>query len=299
VGGQWPEALVEAQRAAQLFLEALGPSATGEACYRQAEIHRLRGALAEAEARYVEASQNGRDPQPGLALLRLVQGRADAALQALRRALAGATQRIARAKLLPALVEVALANGAVPEAREAADELGDIARIFGTDMLTALWARARGAVELAEGDAATAVASLSTAFAELKRQNAPYLAAQARVLLACAYRVLGDQDGALLEAQAAKRCFEQLGALNDLRALAALQARSSEAPADAPATRGLSVRELEVLKLVASGKTNKLIARELCLSEKTIDRHVSNILTKLGVPSRAAATAYAYENRLI
>ncbi|HVY32455.1 MAG TPA: LuxR C-terminal-related transcriptional regulator [Polyangiaceae bacterium] len=299
VAGQWPEALVEAQRAAQLFLEALGPSATGEACYRQAEIHRLRGELAEAEARYVEASRNGRDPQPGLALLRLVQGRADAALQALRRALAGATQSAARAKLLPALVEVALANGAVAEAREAANELGDIARLFGTDLLGALWARARGAVELAEGDAATAVASLSTAFAQLKHQNAPYLAAQARVLLACAYQALGDEDGAQLEARAAQACFEELGALNDLRALSALAARSSEAPAEAPATRGLSVRELEVLKLVASGKTNKLIARELCLSEKTVDRHVSNILTKLGVPSRAAATAYAYENELI
>jgi DNA-binding NarL/FixJ family response regulator len=195
------------------------------------------------------------------------------------------------------LVEVALATGAVSEAREAARELDGIARQFGTDMLAALAARARGAVELAEGDAAAAVASLSGAFAELKRLNAPYLAAQARVLLACAYQALGDEDGAQLEAQAAKACFEQLGAVSDLRALAALQARASDAPA--PATGGLSVRELEVLKLVASGKTNKLIARELCLSEKTVDRHVSNILTKLGVPSRAAATAYAYENKLI
>jgi DNA-binding CsgD family transcriptional regulator len=295
VGGQWPEALAEAQRAAQLFLESLGPEAAGEAFYRQAEIHRLRGEQAEAEARYVDASQSGRDPQPGLALLRLSQGRAEAALQALRRALAAANLPVARAKLLPALVEVALGHGAVAEARSAASELASLAELFGTDMLKALSLRARGAVELAEGDARSAAASLREAFGSLQGLNAPYLAAQARVLLACAYHALDDEEGALLEAQAARATFQQLGALSDLRALEALLAR----PASAPNTCGLSARELEVLKLVASGKTNKIIARELSLSEKTVDRHVSNILTKLDVPSRAAATAYAYENKLI
>jgi DNA-binding NarL/FixJ family response regulator len=295
VGGKWPEALAEAQHAAKLYLESLGAAAAGEAFYRQAEIHRLRGELGDAEARYVDASSSGRDPQPGLSLLRLAQGRIDAALQALRRALSGASLAAARAKLLPALVEAALAAGIPREARSAADELAQLAELFGTDMLQALALRARGAVELAEGDARAAAASLREAFALLQQLNAPYHAAQARLLLACAYQALGDAEGALLEAQAARSCFAQLGAVSDLRALDALLAR----PAPAPGACGLSPRELEVLRLVASGKTNKLIAQELCLSEKTVDRHVSNILTKLDVPSRAAATAHAYENKLI
>lgn len=295
VGGQWPEALAEAQHAAKLYLESLGATAAGEAFYRQAEIHRLRGELEDAEARYVDASSSGRDPQPGLSRLRLAQGRTDAALQALRRALSGASLAAARAKLLPALVEAALAGSAIGEARSAADELAQLAELFATDMLRAIALRARGAVELEEGDARAAAASLREAFGLLQHLNAPYHAAQARLLLACAYQALGDPEGAMLEAQAARSCFVQLGALTDLRALDALLAR----PAPAPGSCGLSPRELEVLRLVASGKTNKLIAQELCLSEKTVDRHVSNILTKLDVPSRAAATARAYESKLI
>jgi DNA-binding CsgD family transcriptional regulator len=295
VGGKWPEALYEAQHAAKIYLESLGAFAAGEAFYRQAEIHRLRGELDEAEARYVDASQSGRDPQPGLSLLRLAQGRTDAALQALRRALSSTTQAAGRAKLLPALVDVALAAGVTAEARSASDELGQVAELFGTDMLQALAFKARGAVELAEGDAASATTSLREAFALLQRLNAPYHAAQARVLLGCAYQALGDTDGAMLEVQAARGCCQQLGAVSDLRALDALLGRA----APQPNACGLSARELEVLRLVASGKTNKLIAQELSLSEKTVDRHVSNILTKLDVPSRAAATAHAYENKLI
>jgi DNA-binding CsgD family transcriptional regulator len=295
VGGQWPDALEEARRAAARFLESLGPIAAAEALYRQAEIHRLRGELDAAEARYLDASQSGRDPQPGLSLLRLAQGRAEAAAQALRRALAASSQPVARAKLLPAAVEVFLANDAVAEARSAATELSVIADGFGTDLARALATRARGMVELAEGDAAAAATSLGQAFAALQRLGAPYLAAQARVQLACAYQVLGDHEGASLEGQAARGMFERLGAALDVRAIDALAAKASEAPS----TGGLSARELEVLRLVASGKTNKLIARELCLSEKTVDRHVSNILAKLNVPTRAGATAFAYENKLI
>lgn len=295
VAGQWPEALDEAQHAAKIYLESLGAVAAGEAFYRQAEIHRLRGELEEAEARYVDASQSGRDPQPGLSLLRLAQGRTDAALQAMRRALSSTTQPAGRAKLLPALVEVTLAAGLADEARRGTDELGQIAELFDTDMLRGLALKARGAVELAEGDARAATASLREAFDLLQRLNAPYHAAQARLLLGCAYQALGDTEGGLLEAQAARACFQRLGAVSDLRALDALLSRA----APTPNVCGLSARELEVLRLVASGKTNKLIAQELCLSEKTVDRHVSNILTKLDVPSRAAATAHAYENKLI
>ena len=295
LAGQWPEALEEAQRAAKDLLKAFGARATGEALYRQAEIHRLRGELSEAEQRYGEASQNGRDPQPGLALLRLAQGRSEVAVQAMRRALAAASQPLARAKLLPSLVDVLLAAGEVEEARAAAAELSSIAATFGAEALGALAARAQGAVELVSGDAAAAVTPLRSSFEALQQLGAPYLAAQARALLACAYQALDDEDGARLELAAARRVFQQLGAVTDLHGIDTRSARASGKPSVA----GLSARELEVLRLVASGKTNKLIAAGLCLSEKTVDRHVSNILAKLNVPSRSAATAFAYENKLV
>jgi DNA-binding CsgD family transcriptional regulator len=293
LSGQWLEALEEARRAERLVGQ-IGHQSGAEALYRQAEIHRLRGEPDAAEARYREAGENGRDPQPGLSLLRLAQGRADSAVPSLRRALAAASQPLARAKLLPALVDISLATNAVSEARVAVDELQTIAATFRSAAFAAVVARARGAVELAEGDAQAASASLRAAFGALQELGAPYLAAQARLLLACACQALGDDDTAALEIAAARAAFQRLGALTDVRSIDALLARASAAPVG-----GLSARELEVLRLVASGKTNKLIARELCLSEKTVDRHVSNVLAKLEVPTRAGATAFAYKNKLI
>jgi DNA-binding NarL/FixJ family response regulator len=295
VGGQWPEALAEAGRAAQLFLDSFGPRATGEARYRQAEIQRLRGDLVAAEESYREAHQHGRDPQPGLALLRLAQGRPDAALSAIRRTASDAGEPFKRARVLPALIEILLANGALEEARSASNELETVASGFSSQLLSALSAHARGAVELAEGKADVAAASLRSACLALQAVRAPYLAAQARVTLACAYQSLGDEDGALLECDAARAVFLALGAALNVRALDALKASGN--PTQTPG--GLTQRELEVLRLVVVGKTNKLIARQLCLAEKTVDRHVSNILAKLAVPSRAAATAYAYEHKLL
>jgi DNA-binding CsgD family transcriptional regulator len=294
IGGAWGDALEEARRAVKWISESIGPGAMGEAIYREAEILRLRGELEAAEARYRDASQSGRDPQPGLALLRRAQGRADTGVQALRRAVADSPQRLARARLLPAFVELLLATGAVDEARAAASELGEIAATFGTQLLRALSGQTRGAVELEEGDAAAAARSLREAFGLLQELSTPYLTAQTRVLLACACQALGDEDSAQLEIAAARDAFDRLGAVTDVQAIDTLVARAA-----APDVHGLSARELEVLRLVASGKTNKLIARELCLSEKTVDRHVSNIFGKLNVPSRAAATAFAYENKLI
>ena len=295
VSGDWASALGEAQLAAKVYTESLGESAAGQALYRQAEIHRLRGELAEAEARYVEASDRGWDPQPGLSLLRLAQGRADAAIQGLRRALAVAPSTPARAKLLVALVDVAVESAAVAEARAASVELSGIAETFGTEMLGALAQKAQGTVMLAEGNPSAAASALRNAFESFRRLDAPHHAARARFVLGCAYQALGDEEGALLEAQAARQCFQKLGAATDLRALQELLSRA-RGPANGC---GLTPRELEVLRLVASGKTNKLIAQHLQLSEKTVDRHVSNILTKLDLPSRSAATAYAYEKKLI
>ncbi len=296
LGGEWPAALAEAERAVERFLITYGARATGEARYRQAEVLRLRGELSAAEAIYREVSEGGRDPYPGLALLRLAQGRADLALPGIRRALGDAKEPFQRAQLLPAWIEILLANAAIDEARAASTELESIASRFESELLGALGAHARGSVELAEGNAQAAAASFRNAFRSLRELGAPYFAARARIGLACACQVLGDEDGALLEAQAARAAFLALGAVLDVAAVDALARQASGATSN---SAGLSVRELEVLRLVAAGKTNKLIARELCLSEKTIDRHLSNILAKLDVPSRAGATAYAYEHKLL
>ncbi len=301
MSGRWLEAMAEVDQAEQCYLQSIDPRAVGEAHYRRAEIQRLRGDLAAAEESYRQASQRGRDAQPGLALLRLAQGRADTAVNALRRAAGDASDPFQRAKLWPALIEALLRTNATAEARAASIELDAVARSFGSDLLHALAAHARGAVELAEGNARAAAATLGTAFRGLQAVGAPYLAAKARVALACACQALGDEDGAELEAEAARAIFCALGAVLDLAAIDAFTAASATAAPGtaAPGTGGLTARELEVLRLVASGKTNKIIARELCLAEKTVDRHLSNILAKLDVPSRAGATAYAYQHKLL
>lgn len=295
LSGEWPQALAEARRATERIRETYGARATGAALFRQGEIHRVRGELEQAEERYREASQVGYDPQPGLSLLRLAQCKAEAAAQGLRRALASVGEPLGRVALLAGQVEVALATKAFDEAQAAAAELEAIAQRFASRMLCAQALDACGRVELARGEAQAALGKLRRAFEIWQQLAAPYHAARTRVQLACACQALGDEDGAFLGIQAARAVFEQLGAALDIAQIDAVLGQ-----ADKPAhTSGLTTRELEVLRLVASGKTNKLIATELCLSEKTVDRHVSNILAKLAVPSRAAATAFAYENKLI
>jgi DNA-binding NarL/FixJ family response regulator len=209
--------------------------------------------------------------------------------------LSATTDRLHRARLLPAAVEIALAAGDGGEARRACDELERIAAEFGTEVLGAMAAHARGAVELADGQAQAALEPLRRAFRAWHEVGAPYIAARLRVLIARACRALGDKDTAALELDLARGVFERLGAAPDLAALAAPDAARGRVATPG----GLSARELEVLRLVASGKTNKLIAKQLCLSEKTIDRHVSNIFVKTKVASRAAATAFAYQHGLV
>jgi DNA-binding CsgD family transcriptional regulator len=293
--GDWPEALSEAERAQESLHKSYGPQATGAALYLQGEIRRLRGDLAAADERYREASQAGFDPQPGLSLLRLAQGKGDVALQGLRRAIGAATDPMQKARLLPVLVEAALAASLVEEAASAAEALANIAEKFGSDALSAQALTARAAIDLAEDRAEAALGSLRRAFEIWQQLGAPYFAARARLQLARACQALGDAEGASLQLQAARSSLERLGASSELAVLEALEAP----PTEQRSAGGLSARELEVLRLVAGGKTNKLIAQELCLSEKTVDRHVSNILAKLNVPSRAAATAFAYEHKLI
>jgi DNA-binding CsgD family transcriptional regulator len=292
--GSWRDALVEAERARERSEEGANPGATGEALYRQGELHRLRGESEEAEDAYRGASRCGREPQPGLALLRLGQGRAEAAAAALRRLRGETTGPVERAALLPAHVEVMLAVDALDEAREACRELAAIAGDFRSEMLRAAAAQARGAVELAEGNAQTALGPLRQALQILQELDVPYEIARARVLIAHACRALGDEDSAALELEAAREVFDELGAAPDVETVDTLA--RGRAGGD---THGLTARELEVLRLVAAGETNKAIAARLVISERTVDRHVSNILAKVGAPSRAAATAYAYEHQLV
>lgn len=292
--GAWRDALDEARRACERCLQAANRQAAAAAFYQQAEVHRLRGEFAAAEEAYRSASQWGWDPQPGLALLRVAQGRIGAGAAAIRRAASANTDRLQRTRLLPAYVEIMLAVGDIPEARGACRELEEIAQSFDTGVLGAMAAHARGAVELAEGDARTALGSLRRAWQVWQQVEAPYLVSRVRVLAGLACRALGDEDGGALELDAARAAFEQLGATPDV---ARIDALAQGTPSGR--SHGLSPREQQVLRLVATGKTNKAIAAELFLSEKTVDRHVSNILTKLDVSSRAAATAYAYEHKLV
>ena len=169
-----------------------------------------------------------------------------------------------------------------------------IAADLDAPLLQAVAAAATGAVLLAEGDARAACYTLRRAWMAWRELDAPYEAARVRVLVGLACRALGDEDTAEMELDAARVVFEHLGAAPDLARVDSLVRRASSRW-----THGLTPRELQVLRLVSAGRTNKAIAAELVLSERTVDRHVSNIFTKLGVSSRAAATAYAYEHRLV
>ena len=295
LSGAWPDAIEEARRASARPSRPIDGHATADAFYQQAEIHRLRGELAAAEQDYRRASELGGEEQPGLALLRIIQGRPDAASSGIRRALGATTDPLQRVRFLPAYVEIMVAAADLDEARARCRELEEIGAAFDTDVLVALAAQARGVVQLAEGDAPAAMVSLRRALAVWQLVDAPYPVARLRVLVGRACRALGDQDGAALELDAARAVFERLGAEPDLRHLVALSSKTS-APGQ---VHGLTQRELEVLRLVAAGKTNKAIAKELFLSEKTVDRHVSNIFGKVNVASRAAATAFAYEHKLL
>jgi DNA-binding CsgD family transcriptional regulator/tetratricopeptide (TPR) repeat protein len=290
--GAWPAALAEARRACDNARRA-DRKPPGAGLYQQAEIHRLCGEFEDAEDAYRAASEHGFEPQPGLALLRLAQGRTDAALQSIRRLTSATSDRVRRASLLPAHLEIMIAAGDVEEARGARDELRELARAFDTDVLRAVVAQADGAIAIAEGRAVAALDPLRHAFALWERLGAPYEAARARVLIGQACGALGDNEAAGLELAAAKSVFQRLGARPDLARLDAPCAWVP--PVSKPA---LTARELHVLRLITTGQTNREIAQELSLSERTIDRHVTNILTKLDVRSRTAATTYAFNHKL-
>lgn len=289
--GTWESALEETERALARCLH-VNRRATGAAYYQQAELRRLRGELEAAEEGYQRASQWGFEPQPGVALLRLAQARPEAAARSLRSALAGTIDRSRRARLLPAEVEILLASGKLEDAAAAARDLAEIAAHFESELLRAAAAQARGAVQLARGDAGEALGSLRRAAALWQELEVPYCAARVSTLIARCCRALNDEEGERLELDAARTIFERIGARADLVLLGS--ARAPAVPANS-----LTARERQVLRQLAMGHTNKAIAADLQLSEKTVERHVSNIFIKLDVSSRSAATAYAYQHRLL
>jgi ATP/maltotriose-dependent transcriptional regulator MalT len=287
--GSWAEAAAEADRACRRLADPLHP-ALGLAHYQRGELHRLRGELDVAADAYRDASRYGHDPVPGLALLRLAQGDVDGAGRAAKRMLEEHGTGPARSGLLAATVEVRLATGDTTAARELADELAALARSTGTEMVAARAAYARGTVLLASGEATSAIAALRAACRSWRDLQAPYEVARARYQLGLAYRATGDADAADLELDGARATFESLGASVDLARIESV----------APVTSGvLTERECEVLRLVAAGKRNREIAAELVISEHTVSRHLQNMFLKLGVTSRAAATAYAFEHHLV
>jgi DNA-binding CsgD family transcriptional regulator len=292
--GAWEDALQEARRAAERFTQGvLNQLACGRVLYRQGEVHRLRGDLGAAEDAYRGASRCGFEPQPGLALLRLAQGEGDAAAAAIRRAVGEATQPLKRAALLPAYVEIMLAIGEHDRASAGCRELDEIAERQTSDALRGMAAHVRGAVAEAEGDAQGALIELRRALELWQELEAPYEGARVRVLIGSACRALGDEDTATLELEAAGEVFAELGAAPDVARIDSLVPGAASIEA-----HGLTKRELEVLRLVAAGKSNRDIAAELVISEHTVARHLQNIFAKLSVSSRTAASAFAFEHDL-
>lgn len=289
--GAWPDALDAAERACESLSQPTPTADVGAAYYQLGEVHRLRGSFAEAEAAYREASRWGRQPEPGLALLRLSEGRIDAARTAIVRVMEETQGVLERSRVLPAYAEIMLVAGDLDAAREAVTELLAIAGAVDRPFLHAVAGSASGALLLASGDAKTALPKLRWAAAAWRDLEVPYEAARTHVMIGAACRALGDTEAAAMEFDSARRVFEEIGATPDFEGL------TEGRPNDVAG--GLSPRELEVIRLVAAGKTNRTIANELVLSEKTVARHVANIFTKLGVSSRSAATAYAYENDLV
>jgi ATP/maltotriose-dependent transcriptional regulator MalT len=279
--GAWADALAEARLACERQTAGIYEYQSGPALYQQGEILRLRGELDAAEKAYRSASRAGAEPHPGLALLWLARGRTRAAAAAIGRALDETNDSLARARFLPARVEILLAGRDHEGARGACAELAEIAARFHIDVLRATASQAQGAVELAVGNSREALVLLRLAWKEWQALEIPHAAARTREVLGLACRALGDRAGGQMELEAARAAYERLGACPDVARVDALLAHRTGA-----GPNGLTSREVQVLRLVAAGKSNKEVADALSLSVKTVERHVGNILTKLDRPSR-------------
>ena len=291
--GGWPEALEEARRAGVRCEQSRNPSAGGEAVYLEGEIQRLRGDHDAADMAYRKAGRWGREPQPGLALLRLAQGNTDASASAIRRALDETAESPLRARLLPACVEILLVAGEVADARAACEELERIAEGYESEMLGAMAAHARGAVSLAEGEPRAALPALRRAAQQWQVLQAPYEAARARALAESGLPGTGRSRRRRVRARGGARRLRRAGCSAGPDGVESLIHVAGAGDA-----HGLTARELEVLRLVAAGKSNRAIAADLVLSEHTVARHLQNIFAKLRVSSRTAAGAFAFEHGL-
>ena len=292
--GEWPKALKETIDACDLLSQNYGRPAAGEAYYRQAELQRLLGNFTAAEKSYHDAAKRGRNPQPGLSLLRLAQGQTEAAKTSIRNTLQETKDPKRRAELLPVFVNILIEAKQTEDAIKNVRELCFIARDFNMPYLIAICAYSQGKVAYAKGDIPTALEQLQKALKFWNSLNLPYETAFTRELKGIVYREVNDIDNSKAELMAAAWLYEQLGAIPDLERLERLLNGKDQSE-----TYGLSLRELQVISLVASGKTNKLVADELFISERTVDRHVSNIFNKLGVSSRVEATAFALKNHIL
>jgi ATP/maltotriose-dependent transcriptional regulator MalT len=292
--GRWAEALEAAYQACDEISKSKLSSTAQSAFYRVGEIHRLRGDFEDAEAAYRRASQLGKTQQPGLALLLLAKGQIDAAVAIVGSLLQSVRDQSPRSIMLETGVEVYLASGDLARARTCADELADLAKRINAPLLHAISSRATGEVLIAERQPALAQEELRESLRFWHEVDAPYEAARARVLLGEACCQQGDLTSAELEFDSARAVFQQLGAKTNLARLVRVNREPHHAP-ESP----LTAREIEVLALVATGQTNRAIANALFISEKTVARHLSNIFVKLDLSSRAAATAYAYEHKLV
>jgi DNA-binding CsgD family transcriptional regulator len=295
--GDWAAARAEADRAYAL-LSGRAEHLAGRALYQRAEAHRLAGELPQADALYREAANRGFEPQPGASLLRLALGEVKAAAASIRRVAGEAGSRqgpgagVQRVRILAPFVEIMLAAEDVDAAHSAAEELSRIAQQRDVPYLKASAAQAAGAVRLAGGDADGALASLREAWTLWQQLEAPFESARARALIARACEQAGDADGARVHLEAALAAFERLGAKVEL-------ARLRSGGGERGPAAALSARERQVLVLVAAGKTNRQIASQLGISEHTVARHVSSIFNKIGVSSRTAASAFAFEHGLV
>jgi len=291
ITGSWDQAEREAERVC-LDLANIHVAGLAEGHYQVGEIQRLRGELVAAERSYERAHECGRDPQPGLALLRLAERRLPAASASIQAALVAVNQNpLARAPLCATQVDIALAIGNIDTAQRACEELETTASVYATSGLEAMARHARGAVALAEGLPEAALPILRDACRRWRELGADYNASKACVLLASAYEALDDADAARRELGAAASVFDRLGALPDSRSVAELRGKR-------PLPCGLTEREVEVLALVAIGRSNREVAQELSISQKTVARHLSNIFSKLGTSTRTEAAAYAFEHGL-
>lgn len=292
--GNWSEAFAEAERAGHGLSGTTEQTAMATAAYRRGEILRLRGELEKSDAEYRLAGEVGVDPQPGLALLRLAQGRRKEAIAAIRRALETAGDMPRKTALLPAGIEIFIACGDLNGAEQLCGEMSDIAEHFGTEILARVADQGHGSLALARGEFGDALAALTRARRYWSDFGAPYLVARLRIDIARGCAALGDAEGAERELDAAGKILRELGASPDLARIGEVRGRAT-----ATGANDLTERERQVLSLVAAGATNRKIAEELGLSPKTVNRHVENIFDKLSVSSRAAAVATALKTGLI